>query len=607
MRTFFATALLALSIAPAIAAAPEPAHVAACRDLYQPGAAYRACSDIIKGNSEATIAQVGLALIQRGTMYLAWHEHANARADFSRARRIIPNSDEAAFQAGMTAEKSGDTETALQAYTAALELNPGNAAARDNRAKLSWAAGEIERTIVDLDINIVRNPDYAASFIRRGMIRATFGQVEGALADFGRADKQASNDFTRRCTQLLDEVKPTGKIDVACGAPLPALRPDQLARLCEAYAPTLHRVTFLASKCSTLAAPETAKEQPLREDWTFLEIRNAAGKDYFEVLTVRDSAAQGRLPVALITHGISGQLLNYRAPDDRKAAHDMAYRGYLAVTVVRHGFGWFWSPDAPPLTPPGCGTGPARQSDQINGRQLATALRALRQRPDAESERAIAIGSSGGGRAVLALAASNPPGLQAVINVSGGTQLLLDRAINCPQIFMIDAMAELAAGTTVPSLWVYAENDSLFRPSAVQLMHAKYRAQGGPATLRFTASLAPFDGHNLFIVPRGRRDWLRELDAFMADKNPPHTFAQQAEALVQRYELHPSQRKLLQSYFSMPTPKVLVASAADTHVRYGGADLRAMEQMAIEDCKREDAGNCRVILRNNHHVEVAMH
>jgi dienelactone hydrolase len=94
----------------------------------------------------------------------------------------------------------------------------------------------------------------------------------------------------------------------------------------------------------------------------------------------------------------------------------------------------------------------------------------------------IALGASAGGAAVLALAARNPPGLRAVVNVSGGIRPLSPDGgpgVYCKPEDLVPAFAGLGERSRVPSLWLYAENDSLFPADYVRGLHEAYVAKGG--------------------------------------------------------------------------------------------------------------------------------
>lgn len=65
----------------------------------------------------------------------------------------------------------------------------------------------------------------------------------------------------------------------------------------------------------------------------------------------------------------------------------------------------------------------------------------------------------------------------------------------------------------MPTLWLYAENDGLFRPGLVTRMRAAFTGTGSRAEL---VVLPPFrdDGHALLCAPGGKRRLLPELDRF---------------------------------------------------------------------------------------------
>ena len=70
---------------------------------------------------------------------------------------------------------------------------------------------------------------------------------------------------------------------------------------------------------------------------------NINGKSVrLEGFIVKRADLTGKLPIALITHGKSGNLadmLSLKASDYTPYARDLARRGYLSVVVIRRGFG----------------------------------------------------------------------------------------------------------------------------------------------------------------------------------------------------------------------------------------------------------------------------
>jgi len=80
----------------------------------------------------------------------------------------------------------------------------------------------------------------------------------------------------------------------------------------------------------------------------------------------------------------------------------------------------------------------------------------------------------------MALAARRPPGLLAVINFAGG---LRHKGSCTYEPALISTFAGFGARSGVPTLWLYAQNDSLFGPSLVTMMHQAY-VQAGSRRLR---------------------------------------------------------------------------------------------------------------------------
>jgi pimeloyl-ACP methyl ester carboxylesterase len=160
----------------------------------------------------------------------------------------------------------------------------------------------------------------------------------------------------------------------------------------------------------------------------FLTIREASRTYRLEAAIVRPANAAGRLPVALITHGKQrdvSEMARMRAEQMLPQARDLAHRGYLAVAVVRRGFGR--SDGTPGVAENAkyvkCSVADLTRYFDVEADQLEGALRAVMARPDADPARAIAISSSVGGGVMLALAARKPPGLLAAVNIAGGVRL----------------------------------------------------------------------------------------------------------------------------------------------------------------------------------------
>ena len=238
-----------------------------------------------------------------------------------------------------------------------------------------------------------------------------------------------------------------------------------------------------------------------------------------EALMVKPSAP-GRYPLALITHGSPRQSAARRrmsAAQMSFQAEELARRGYVAVVVMRRGYGtsegsWDESSGR-------CDSANHERAARESARDLRAALQALQSRPDVDAARTIVIGQSAGGIGTLALAADPPPGLQAVVNFAGGRG---SRAPNdiCSEDRLIAAYGALGKTARVPSLWIYTENDHYFGPELARRMFAAYREEGGVGELRLLPAFAE-DCHSLFGRRGGVLQWRPLLDAFLRGNQLP--------------------------------------------------------------------------------------
>src|SRR5262245_1908577 len=102
-----------------------------------------------------------------------------------------------------------------------------------------------------------------------------------------------------------------------------------------------------------IAGGVRADERDLTEDASFLRVAIHGRTVRLEGLVVRRADATGRLPVALIAHGkpsTMAAMLDKRADDYVRQARDLARRGWLAVVVMRRGFGASDGPQPMPVT-----------------------------------------------------------------------------------------------------------------------------------------------------------------------------------------------------------------------------------------------------------------
>ena len=349
---------------------------------------------------------------------------------------------------------------------------------------------------------------------------------------------------------------------------------------------------------------EPRTEAGLIEERTFLTVRDNKGSYRLEALLVRPAQAPGRLPIALITHGKNLTALeneSFHADIMLPQARDFAARGWLAVAVMRRGYG---ASDGVPGVSRGaaymaCGGGDLARGFEVEADDLAGALQAVSARPDADASRALAVGQSFGGGIVLAFASRQPAGLLGVVNVSGGVWRSEGNGA-CDHGDLVAAMASFGSRTRLPTLWLYAENDSLFPPALVTQMRDAYTRAGGRAKLRMFPPVLG-DGHTLFMDFAARTKWLRSLDIFLRDYRLPDQSAGRVDEAMTAIKLPPSVRRAVEDYVSAPAPKLMVVTASGKNVYWAAnpTDIASARKRLLTSCRDKSGDECTVVMENN--------
>jgi dienelactone hydrolase len=326
---------------------------------------------------------------------------------------------------------------------------------------------------------------------------------------------------------------------------------------------------------------------------------NINGKSVrLEGFIVKRADLTERLPVALITHGKSGNLadmLSLKASDYTPYARDLARRGYLSVVVIRRGFGQSDGPLPVNMT---CDTKTLIDFFNADADDLQGALEIASRRPDADPDRAIAIGVSAGGAAVMSLAARNPKNLRGVINISGGLQTPA-----CPkEDELISAFRDYGSKSRVPTIWIYAKNDSLFSPALVERMQSAYLDGGGDVKLVMYDKFGN-DGHALFGDPNGRMRWLMEMDGFLRFHDLPATKRERIADLLKLLKLNERNIAFLDQYLAAPTSKVMVQTPDGQNymTQYGASSLDLARKAALQNCqeRHKTTEPCKVVMEND--------
>jgi dienelactone hydrolase len=336
------------------------------------------------------------------------------------------------------------------------------------------------------------------------------------------------------------------------------------------------------------------------EEDGFVRVAIAGSSYRLEALTVKSDRAIGRLPIALIAHGKAGNLqgmLDDHARNFVEVARDLASRGWLAVAIIRRGFGQSDGPMPVPVTCQSTSFVPRFEADADD---LAATIDVIAARPDADPTRVIAIGVSAGGPAVLALAARNPRNLRGVINISGGLQME-----DCPkEDALVQAFGEFGRKSRVPTLWMYARNDSFFGPDLATRMRDAFLTSGGDVKFVMYDPIGR-DGHTLFSSGTGRFKWLQEMDGFLRFHRLPTWQRRDVDALLKRLGGTDRQRAFVEGFLAAPFEKALVRVFRDNSM-YGGWGSNTIGEArkgALDVCSKvRPSDRCAIVMENNNWV-----
>ena len=237
--------------------------------------------------------------------------------------------------------------------------------------------------------------------------------------------------------------------------------------------------------------------------------------------------AGGPWGLVVLSHGTpSGQearetLTERYAPQARA----IAALGYVVVTGLRRGYG---ASDGPLADRYGrCEAPDYIHAAQEAARDVAAIMVYGQKLPDVDAAKVVLLGKSAGGFASLALAAQQPAGLRGVINFAGGRGAqpqMREKSSVCGEPELLKTVASFATTSRVPQLWIYAENDSYFRPPLVRKMAQSYQQAGHPLTLVFVPP-SGHEGHRFFDLPANIDQWLPQVREFLAQQMPSTAMA----------------------------------------------------------------------------------
>ena len=240
-------------------------------------------------------------------------------------------------------------------------------------------------------------------------------------------------------------------------------------------------------------------------------------KDVLMHSTLFRPEGDGPFPLAIINHG---------SDEDRARRAKLAMPAFPALTEWLVGRGYaVLVPQRPGHGITGgrymegqgtCGNPDFRRAGFAAANSIESAIDFMQAQNFVEPDGIVVIGNSAGGWAALALASRNPAGVAAVVDFSGGRGGRdRNKAYNnCAPDELVAAAAAYGRAARIPTLWLYAENDTYFAPELSRRMADAFSTAGGDAEYHLLPAVRG-DGHALISTAGREATWKPPLEAFL--------------------------------------------------------------------------------------------
>lgn len=229
-------------------------------------------------------------------------------------------------------------------------------------------------------------------------------------------------------------------------------------------------------------------------------------------------AGDGPFPLAIVNHGSSEDARERKRQKLAEFPYLSAWlvaRGYAVLLPQRPGHG---ATDGSYLEGQGwCGSPDYIGAGEGTAQSISAAYKYMHEQDFIAASGTIIVGNSAGGWGALAYAGEAPAGVAGVVNFVGGRggrdQNRADK--NCAPERLVDAAGAFGAADRVPTLWLYAENDSYFGPELSKRMAEAFVAAGGDAEYHLLPAVRG-DGHALMSTAGDEATWAPYLKKFLS-------------------------------------------------------------------------------------------
>ena len=227
-------------------------------------------------------------------------------------------------------------------------------------------------------------------------------------------------------------------------------------------------------------------------------------------------AGDGPYKVAIVSHGSPASAAarpGMAVPRFSSATAWLLERGYLVVLPLRRGYG-----DSTPWMEDygSCNGADYVRAGLASADDILATARYFAGLTITRPDRILLVGLSAGGWGTVAAASRNPEGVFAAINFSGGRGGHQGRYgdENCSPGNLVRAAATFGSTAKVPSLWLYANNDTFFDGALSRKMFEAYQGAGGNAQYVLFPDFKK-DGHGIFGDADGKALWNEPASGFL--------------------------------------------------------------------------------------------
>ncbi|MCE7529972.1 prolyl oligopeptidase family serine peptidase [Polynucleobacter sp. IMCC 29146] len=229
--------------------------------------------------------------------------------------------------------------------------------------------------------------------------------------------------------------------------------------------------------------------------------------------TIFKPSGDGPFPLVIINHGKANGLTQFQ-PRYRPLSPVRFFleRNYIVLVPMRQGF----SKSSGHYMGGGC----SLEANGLNqAEDVPPVITFAHQLPYVDKTRTLIVGQSHGGWTTLAYGASKPDhSVKGLINFAGGL-----RREGCGdwQSDLYKTAGTFGKETTLPSLWLYGDNDSYFSRFVADRMFENYRL-GNPNAKFIAYGSFGSDSHMLFTSSEGKVIWAPYVDQFLEDIGLPN-------------------------------------------------------------------------------------